>query len=70
MASGDAAIRRQRQSRNPTTFTVVPAPNKMLLIVMYQWPVISGPLGMMFGGLGNGDFLLVSTQVFQIEPCT
>lgn len=55
---------------NPTTFQIVPAPNKMLLVVMYQWPVIAGPVGMLFGGLGNGNFLLVSTHVFQIEPST
>ncbi len=55
---------------NPTTFQIVPAPNKMLLVVMYQWPVIAGPIGLAFGGLGNGNFLLVSTHVFQIEPNT
>jgi Flp pilus assembly protein TadG len=55
---------------NPTTYQVLPAPAKMILVVMYQWPVISGPFGMKFGGLGNGNFLLVSTQVFQIEPTT
>jgi Flp pilus assembly protein TadG len=73
-AAGMAAAMPQFKSNgtlaNPTTFTVVPAPNKMLLIVMYEWPVISGPLGMVFGGLGNGNFLLVSTHVFQIEPNT
>jgi len=55
---------------NPTTYNIVPAPNKMLLVVMYQWPVVAGPVGLVFGGLGNGNFLLVSTHVFQIEPST
>jgi len=54
----------------PTTYTVVPAPAQMLLVVMYQWPVIGGPLGLNFGSLGNGAYLLVSTQVFMIEPPT
>jgi hypothetical protein len=40
----------------------------MMLVVMYQWPVISGPLGFNFGNLANGNYLLASTQVFQIEP--
>ena len=54
----------------PTSYDIYPAPTKMLLIVMYQWPVIGGPLGLNFGSLGNGTYLLVSTQVFQIEPPT
>jgi len=41
---------------------------KTLLIVMYQWPVIAGPLGAYFGTLGNGAYLLTSTEVFQTEP--
>jgi Flp pilus assembly protein TadG len=48
---------------------------KVLLVVMYQWPVIAGPLGTgtlgtYFGMLPNGNFLLSSTEVFQTEPCT
>ena len=56
---------------NPTNFTLTPN-TTMMLIVMYQWPVIGGPLGMKLStsGMGNGTFLLVSTQVFQIEPTT
>ena len=54
----------------PTTYTLAPAPAQMLLVVMYQWPVIGGPLGLNFGSLGNGAYLLVSTQVFMIEPPT
>jgi hypothetical protein len=37
---------------------------------MYQWPVFGGPLGLNFATLGNGTLLMVSTQVFQIEPPT
>ena len=51
----------------------IPAPTNgvepiMILVVMYQWPVISGPLGFNFGNLANGSLLLASTEVFQIEP--
>jgi hypothetical protein len=56
--------------KNPTAFNPGSPQTKMILIVMYQWPVISGPLGMSFSTLGNGAFLLASTQVFQIELCT
>jgi Flp pilus assembly protein TadG len=54
--------------KNPTNFVIAPAPAKMMLIVMYQWPVIGGMLGLNFGNLGNGAYLMVSTQVFQVEP--
>lgn len=43
---------------------------KGMLVVMYQWPVLGGPLGLSFSSLGNGALLLVATQVFQIEPST
>ena len=55
---------------NPTTFSLAPSPSKMMLVVMYQWPVFGGPLGLNFATLGNGTLLMVSTQVFQIEPPT
>ena len=28
-----------------------------LLIIMYKWPLIAGPLGAYFGTLGNGSYL-------------
>lgn len=40
----------------------------MLLVVMYPWPVYSGPLGLNFANLGSGKMLMASTQVFRIEP--
>jgi Flp pilus assembly protein TadG len=53
---------------SPTSFSVVAAPAKMMLIVMYQWPVFGGIMGLNFGNLGNGTLLMTSTQIFQIEP--
>ena len=53
---------------NPTTFSIAAAPSKMMLIVMYQWPVFGGIAGLNFGSLGNGTLLMTSTQIFQIEP--
>jgi len=38
-----------------------------ILRVMYQWPVVAGPLGLVFSDLANGTLLMVSTQVFQNE---
>ena len=36
--------------------------------VMYQWPVVLGPLSFNLGNLSNGDRLLISTAVFKNEP--
>jgi Flp pilus assembly protein TadG len=36
--------------------------------VMYQWPVVLGPLGFNLSNLSNGNRLLVSTAVFKNEP--
>lgn len=45
-----------------------PAPGKIgVLQVIYQWPVIGLPLGFNFANLGNGTYLMVSTQVFMVE---
>jgi Flp pilus assembly protein TadG len=53
------------------SFVVGSQNSQMLLMLMYEWPVISGPLGVKFTsqGMPNGTFLLVSTQVFYKEPC-
>ena len=52
----------------PASYSVAAAPAKMMLIVMYQWPVFGGPLGLNFANMGNGTLLMSSTQIFQIEP--
>jgi Flp pilus assembly protein TadG len=36
--------------------------------VMYQWPIVLGPLGMNLSNLSNGNRLLVSTVAFKNEP--
>jgi Flp pilus assembly protein TadG len=44
-------------------------PNDIVVVqVMYQWPVIGGPLGFTLSNLSNGDRLLMSTAVFKNEP--
>lgn len=48
-----------------------PVPGQiMVLQVIYQWPVIGLPLGIKFGNLGNGKYLMMSTQVFMVEQPT
>jgi len=36
--------------------------------VMYQWPLVLGPLGFTLANLPNGNRLLVSSNVFKREP--
>jgi Flp pilus assembly protein TadG len=36
--------------------------------VLYQWPVVLGPLGFTLANLPNGNRLLVSSNVFKREP--
>ena len=38
-----------------------------VLQVLYQWPVLGLPLGFSFANLGNGTYLMMSTQVFVVE---
>jgi Flp pilus assembly protein TadG len=44
-------------------------PNDIVVVqVMYQWPVVLGPLSFSLSNLSNGDRLLISTAVFKNEP--
>jgi Flp pilus assembly protein TadG len=36
--------------------------------VMYQWPLVLGPLGFTLANLSNGNRLLISSNVFKREP--
>jgi Flp pilus assembly protein TadG len=36
--------------------------------VLYQWPIILGPLGFNLSNLANGNRLLISSNVFKREP--
>jgi hypothetical protein len=40
----------------------------VILRVMYDWPVITGPLGFNLANQPNGTHLLVGTSVFKNEP--
>ncbi len=40
----------------------------MVLRVIYQFPVMSGPLGFNLANLPNGARLLMASAVFQVEP--
>ena len=38
------------------------------LRVMYPWPTISLPFGISFSDMANGNLLIMSVQVFAVEP--
>ena len=47
------------------------APGSIVVMrVMYQWPVFTGPLGLGLANESNGKLLLMSTAVFKNEPYT
>jgi Flp pilus assembly protein TadG len=53
--------------QNALPFTMPSSGQIGVLQVIYQWPVIGLPLGWNFANLGNGTFLMMSTQVFTVE---
>jgi Flp pilus assembly protein TadG len=53
---------------NTWTYSPGNAGNIVVVQVMYQWPIVLGPLAFNLSNLANGDRLLVSTAVFKNEP--
>jgi Flp pilus assembly protein TadG len=61
---------------NPTTGAVTNTwsyntgnPGDIIVVqLIYQWPIVLGPLGMNLSNLSNGNRQLVSTAVFKSEP--
>jgi Flp pilus assembly protein TadG len=53
---------------NTWSYSAGNAGDIVVIQVMYQWPVVLGPLSFNLGNLSNGDRLLISTAVFKNEP--
>jgi Flp pilus assembly protein TadG len=53
---------------NTWTYSPGTAGSIVVMQVMYQWPIVLGPLGFNLSNLSNGNRLLVSTAVFKNEP--
>jgi len=53
---------------NTWSYSAGNAGDIVVVQVMYQWPVVLGPLSFNLGNLANGDRLLISTAVFRNEP--
>jgi len=58
----------QGQVTNSWTYNPGGPGDIVVVQVMYQWPLVLGPLGFNLSNLSNGDRLLISTAVFQNEP--
>ena len=53
---------------NTWAYSTGSAGDKVVLEVMYQWPVFMGPLGFTLATLPNGNRLLMASAAFQNEP--
>jgi Flp pilus assembly protein TadG len=53
---------------NSWKYTTPSSGTVMELRVMYQWPTIKLPFGISFGNQPNGNMLIMSVQVFKVEP--
>ena len=60
--SSQGAITNTWQYQPGTTGSIVVAR------VMYQWPLLLGPLGLSLTNMSNGNHLLMATAVFENEP--
>lgn len=58
----------QGQVTNQWSYNTGSANDIVVVQVMYQWPIVLGPLGFDLANLSNGSRLLVSTAVFKNEP--
>jgi Flp pilus assembly protein TadG len=58
----------QGQVTNSWTYSPGGPGDIVVVQVMYQWPVVLGPLGFNLSNLANGDRLLMSTAAFKNEP--
>jgi Flp pilus assembly protein TadG len=58
------------QGQVTNTWTYSPgSPGSIVVVqVMYQWPILLGPLGFNLANLANGNRLLMSTAAFVNEP--
>ena len=58
----------QGQVTNQWTYSPGNPGEVVIVQVMYQWPVVLGPLGFNLSNVSNGNRLLISTAAFRNEP--
>jgi len=58
----------QGQVTNTWSYNTGNAGDIVVVQVMYQWPIILGPLGLNLSNLSNGNRLLMASAAFKNEP--
>jgi Flp pilus assembly protein TadG len=62
------AFNAQGQVSNTWSFTPGTPGQVMVVQLIYQWPIVSGPLGYVLASLGNGSTELMGVSAFRVEP--
>lgn len=53
---------------NTWSFTPGTPGQVMVVQLIYQWPIVSGPLGYVLSSLGNGNTEMMGVSAFRVEP--
>jgi len=58
------------QGQVTNTWTYVPGTPGQVMVVqlIYQWPIVSGPFGNVLNSLGNGTTEMMGVTAFRVEP--
>jgi Flp pilus assembly protein TadG len=56
------------QVTNSWSYSVGTPGQVMVVQLVYQWPIVSGPIGSVFTSLGNGYTEMMGVTAFRIEP--
>ncbi len=58
----------QGQVTNSWSYTPGSPGDVMVVQLIYQWPIVSGPLGYVLSSLGNGYTEMMGVSAFRVEP--
>jgi Flp pilus assembly protein TadG len=58
----------QGQVSNTWSYTAGTPGQVMVVQLIYQWPIVSGPLGYVLSSLGNGHTEMMGVSAFRVEP--
>jgi Flp pilus assembly protein TadG len=58
----------QGQVSNTWSYTPGTPGQVMVVQLIYQWPIVSGPLGYVLSNLGNGHTEMMGVSAFRVEP--
>jgi Flp pilus assembly protein TadG len=58
----------QGQVSNTWSYTPGTPGQVMVVQLIYQWPIVSGPLGYVLSSLGNGHTEMMGVSAFRVEP--